>query len=128
MKTFVIAAAVAVAAVFPVAAEASNGAIARQRMTAQLFAERGNEVSYKDALDPASGIVFLEEVEGVEGTYQSWRPAWVRVSCHGAKCTGRLFVNNEDEPVSETYVALEDHARFVGHKATYHETGWEPTS
>lgn len=106
-------------------AEASNKSAATQRMTAQLFAERGNEVSYKAGNDPASGIVFLEEVGG---GYQSWRPAWVRVTCHGKRCTGWLLVDDEHEPTAETYVALEDHAVFRGRKDTYHESGWEPPS
>jgi hypothetical protein len=133
MKTIVLAV-VAVAAVSPVAAaEASNRSVARERMTVQLFAEWGPEssspsVTYKAVEDPASGLVFLEEVATPEGSYQSWRPAWLRVSCHHNRCVGRLFANNEAEPKSETYVALEDHATFRGRKGTYHETGWEPPS
>lgn len=123
-----LVAAIVVVAVTAGVAEASNTTAARQRMTAQLFAERGSELSYKAGNDPASGLVFLEVIEGAEGMYQSWRPAWVRVSCRGARCTGRLFVNNESEPVGETYVALVDHATFRGRKGTYHETGWEPLS
>jgi len=101
VKTFVVAAAVAVATMFPVAADASNRAVARRRMTVQLFAERGSEVSYKDGLDPASGFVFLEDVEGSEGTYQSWRPAKLYVSCHARRCAGQLVVTKELSPTHE---------------------------
>lgn len=105
-------------------------------MTAQLFAEREGEVSYKDAGDPASGLVFLEEVATSEGPYRSWRLAKLKVSCHRNRCMGQLVVHDEDGgPVSEesgpaggTYVALEDHATFRGRKGTYHETGWNPSS
>jgi hypothetical protein len=115
----------------PARSAASDAGVARQRMTAALLAERGNEVSYRDGTDPASGLVFLEEVEG---GYQSWRPARVRVTCHGGRCTGQLVVHDEDGgpisegggPAGETYVALVDHATFRGRKGTYHETGWEP--
>ena len=127
---------VAAIAVFSLSAGATealgnNRTVAVQRMTAQLFAEWGPEssspsVTYKAVEDPASGLVFLEEVETPEGSYQSWRPAWLRVSCHHNRCVGRLFANNEAEPKSETYVALEDHAVFRGRKGTYHESGWEP--
>ena len=133
MKTIVSVVVTVTAALLPVAAEASNQSVATQRMTAQLLAEWGPEssspsVAYKAGEDPASGLVFLEEVETPEGPYQSWRPAWLRVSCHHNRCVGRLLANNEAEPKPETYVALEDHAVFRGRKGTYHESGWEPPS
>ncbi|HEY3959613.1 MAG TPA: hypothetical protein VGL68_03785 [Solirubrobacteraceae bacterium] len=160
---------------------ASNRTVARQRMTARLLAEHSDEVTYKATEDPASGLVFLEEMEVAEGMtssrYQSWRPAKLHVSCHARRCTGQLVVTKETSPTyeaeelcaskggrfvlegnqgqypgvtvsdvfvceregrkevitakastSETYVALVDHAVFLGRKGTYHETGWEPPS
>jgi hypothetical protein len=133
MKTIVSVVVTVTAALLPVAAEASNRSVAVRRMTAQLFSEWGPEssspsVTYKSIADPASGLVFLEEVTTREGSYRSWRPAWLHVSCHRNRCVGRLFANNEAEPKSETYVALEDHGTFRGRRGTYHETGWEPPS
>jgi hypothetical protein len=124
MKTIVVGALV-VAVLVPATASANNRSVAASRMTRQLFAERRSEVSYKDGDDPASGLVFLEEVTTSEGSYRSWRPAKLGVSCWGDRCTGRLVVNDEE---GETYVALEDHAAFRGRKGTYHEAGWEPPS
>jgi hypothetical protein len=85
---------------------ASNRSVAVQRMTAQLFAERGNEVTYKALNDPASGLVFLETVrlkesDGVESTYESWRPAKLHVSCHARRSTGQLVVTKEVSPTHE---------------------------
>jgi hypothetical protein len=135
MKTVVVVGAIAVAVLAPATAKANNTGVARQRMTKRLFAERRSEVSYKDAGDPASGLVYLEEVETREGRYSSWRPAKLAVSCRDNRCSGQLVVDNEDGgpvgengPVGETYVALEDHGTFRGPKGTYHETGWEPPS
>jgi hypothetical protein len=90
----------------PGIAEASNRSVAAQRMTAQLFTERGNEVKYKALNDPASGLVFLETVRlkesgGVESTYESWRPAKLHVSCHARRCTGQLVVTKEVSPTHE---------------------------
>jgi hypothetical protein len=145
VKTIVVGALV-VAALAPTTAtaNANDTGAARERMTAQLFAERGSEVSYKDAGDPSSGLVFLEEVECGGEVCRSWRPARLAVSCrvrvHARPhfldvCTGRLVVDDEDGgpigengPVGETYVALVDHATFRGRKGTYHETGWNPPS
>jgi hypothetical protein len=133
MLRIALTCAILVLLIEPPYSAASNAGVTRKRMTAALFAERGSEVSYKDGTDPASGLVFLEEVEG---GYQSWRPARIRISCHGARCTGQLVVHNEDGgpvsegsgPAGETYVALVDHATFRGRKGTYHESGWNVRS
>lgn len=84
-------------------AKASNVGVSRQRMTARLLGERGDEVTYKAPRNPASGLVFLEVVSAKygEGTYESWRPARLHVSCHARRCTGQLVVTKEVSPTHE---------------------------
>ncbi len=101
MKTTVLVA-VAVAAVLPVAtAEASNRSVARERMTAQLFAEyNGPETvgfEYDGYRDGYERQLMMKVDEG-HGSIR-WVPVELRVSCHRNSCTGLIW-----EEESKTWV------------------------
>jgi hypothetical protein len=126
VKTIVIVIIIAVAASFPVAAEAGNQSVATERMTAGLFAEyngpQAQGFEYDGYRDGGERQLMMKEGPDVTGSVR-WVPVELKVSCHGRSCIGRVWT----EEFPQQYV-LEDHATFRGRKGTYHETGWNPLS
>lgn len=125
MKTVVIGALAAVVLV-PATAKANNAGVARERMTAQLFAEYNGPESkgfewggYRRGYERQ---LMMKEGPDATGSVR-WVPVELKVSCHGRSCVGRVWT----EEFPQQYV-LEDHAIFRGPKGTYHETGWKPPS
>ncbi|MHB8240666.1 MAG: hypothetical protein ACYDHN_01625 [Solirubrobacteraceae bacterium] len=127
MKTVVVGAlVVAVLVPVPASAKADNTGVARQRMTAQLFAEYNSEESVGFEYDGyrrryERQLMMKEGPDATGSTW--WVPVELKISCHGRSCIGRVWT----EEFPQQYV-LEDHATFRGRKGTYRESGWNPPS
>jgi len=126
MKTVVVGAIAVAAVLAPASAKANNTGVARQRMTAQLFAEYNSKeergFEYDGYRRGYERQLMMKEGPDATGSTR-WVPVELKVSCHGRSCIGRVWT----EEFPQQYV-LEDHATFRGPKGTYHETGWKPPS